>query len=158
MWIHDFEHLIDGERFYHTIDSMIIDTCLLYQGQTWCILREQLDDLSISNYYRETDEGIWFLQIEHEDTTAGLLFKYPATPGEKWLAPRGDTLMVVSINETVTVPVGTFEGCYYYRYLGDNQDEGMWLKPGVGWIQSMWREENNEFWFRLQQYFIGSES
>jgi hypothetical protein len=63
-----------------------------------------------------------------------LLFKYPATLNEVYLSYDSVKVKVISINENVTVPAGTFS-CYHYQtnengYLSDN-----YISPGVGMIK-----------------------
>lgn len=154
MWIHEFRHLICDTLVYESPDSMIIDSTYMIQGIEWCVLREQLGSIASNNFYRQAEDGVRMLHILHGDTTEGLFFKYPVEKGDVWIGPNGNSLACYSTSETVTVPIGTFENCIHYRYIGDDEDEGMWLKPGVGWIKSMWREGENTFWFCLQEMLI----
>ncbi len=156
MWVYDFRHFYEDSIIFQSPDSMIIDSTHMVRGIEWCVLREQLGDVSSHNYYRQADDGIRSLYIEHGDTTEGLLFKYPVEPGDVWLGPdlNRNYLMCTSTSDTITVPIGTFENCIHYRYVDDDDDEGMWIKPGTGWIQSMWREGENTFWFCMQELLI----
>lgn len=152
MWVHDFKHFIDGEIFYAGDDSMIIDTVFDFYNAQYYVMREQLGDISMLYYYKPDIDGVWELHIDHQDTISGLQFKYPVEAGDKWVLPTGDTMMVASTNEALDTPAGRFKHCIHYRKTTDDTDEGMWFKPGTGWIQSFWREGNSEMSFKLRCY------
>jgi hypothetical protein len=154
MWIHEFRHLFGDTLIFEFPDSMIIDSTCLLRGNEWCVLREQLDQVASLNFYRQAEDGIRMLHILHEDTTEGLFFKYPVEQGDVWIAPNGEWLTCLSTTATVIVPFGTYENCIHFSYVNDDDDEGMWLKPGIGWIKSMWREGDHTFWFSLQELLV----
>lgn len=156
-WVHDFLHYQAGALVDSSTDSMIIGPRLDWGGESWREIRESLHGWSSHNYYRTADDGVWWLYVLHGDTTPGLFFKYPTSPGEMWINGRGDTMLTRAADETVEVPNGAFEGCIHYQYKGNAEDEGMWLKPGVGWILSHWyRPNDTEHWFRMREYRIES--
>ncbi len=77
-------------------------------------------------YYRAWNESDGY----HDDDA--LKFKYPVDAGETYKR-QGDTVTVKSVNDTVTVPAGTFR-CIRY-HTGNTI---YWVAPGVGLIRQTW--------------------
>ena len=69
------------------------------------------------------------------------LIQNPLEVGTNWVSPGGyATRTIVGVDETVTVPAGTFTGCL----LVEEQEEGYdgvgkdWFAPGVGLVKQEW--------------------
>jgi len=154
-WIFDFEFYVNDTLHQVLTDSMIIDSTYEWQGNVWHVLKEQIGIYSSINFYRNTEDGLWMMHPTYQDTTAGLYFKYPAVPGDWWVNGRGDTMMVKSITDTINIPAGTFSGCYHYQFVGDNESEGMWLTPGVGWAFTRLEEDGGfVYLFMVREYRV----
>jgi hypothetical protein len=77
-------------------------------GSTWLNLVNQANSQPVIAIQKRT-EGWWY--ISYPTTTPSLWFKHPATVNETYAYVFG-TCTVKDVNASVTVPAGTFNGCY----------------------------------------------
>jgi len=87
------------------------------------------------------DEGVYELgrQAPGVDAPALLpepryIVKGPFEPGSSW-SDIGGRSVIVSVDETVVVPAGTFHECLKIRSEGEVQSDS-WYAPGVGLIKA----------------------
>ncbi|MDP8228407.1 MAG: hypothetical protein P9M15_03035 [Candidatus Electryoneaceae bacterium] len=135
-WIYDTEGYENDSLIYRNTDTMTVSGAVLtWGGSYWHYYNGEYDV-----YWRNGVDGIWRLRMD-DDNPNGLAEKYyefPTRAGEKWFVPSDDdTVSVVSITETVEVPAGTFEGCYYYRFIraDGGRQVSTWVKPDIGIVQ-----------------------
>ncbi len=81
-------------------------------------------DNELESAVRNKEDGLYMLShIDQENNIyENLIFKYPAQTGEVFYAGQDDSVTVVSVNVSVTVPAGTFK-CYHYRQIREYPDE-----------------------------------
>jgi hypothetical protein len=98
-------------------------------GSTWLNLVNQANSQPIIALQKRT-EGWWY--ISYPSTTPSLWFKYPATVNETYAYAFG-TCTVKDINATVSVPGGSFTGCYMVEGHDSNslEDEFWFAKEGA---------------------------
>ncbi len=82
------------------------------------------------NYVYLGEEGMYQYNEDPEDFT--LWYKYPAVTGDTYSTDH-DTCEVTSTNSSITVPAGTFEGCYEYEFSNGGLSKE-YVKPSVGMI------------------------
>ncbi len=116
---------------YQTLSTVISDT--LIADSLWMVVE---DTTSIDHTYTVNRvDGVWYWSDTLTPPEA-LALKYPATVGDSY--PYYDaTVYVVSIDEQITVPAGTFS-CYYYRV--DVPVVGtlakIWCAPNIGIVKA----------------------
>ncbi len=87
-------------------------------------------------------DGLWQLVMDGGLPEVGpfLSFKYPATVGDTYSWPSGNTITVVATDTVIVVPAGTFE-CYHYGWAfpgaADAPYYDFFLAPGIGPIQTV---------------------
>ena len=134
-WIFDVETYVDDSLFYQGADTTEIEKDTTWGGYTW---------YDYQGWIRNAEDGLWGLLIndDYPEGIAELFIKYPASANDSWvLESDSTTITVESISETVTVPAGTFNGCYRIRMDfvdvdGVIEGQSIWVKPGIGVIQS----------------------
>ena len=118
----------------------------------------------IYDYHLNFDDGLYYFGLwdygDQETPDAPLIvWKYPhESPGNYYSGYFGDSVTVVSVSESVSVPAGTFDSCIHYRRTktelslepagfspkltarGPTDEEYFWqadyyFKPGVGCIR-----------------------
>ena len=86
------------------------------------------------NLVTNRNSGLW-----QGGSNGYLLFKYPAKAGDTYVIPMGKAT-VLSVNDTMQVPVGTFI-CHTYKWVGDGEVnrafQWQYFAPGVGWVASV---------------------
>lgn len=90
------------------------------------------------------EDGLW-LRFYDDITNKWieeLRYKYPAVAGEQY-SDSLDFVKVLSVNERITVPAGTFN-CYVYRIpLFEDNYMDFYLCPGIGGIKTVSYENWN---------------
>lgn len=78
--------------------------------------------------YEIRDDGIY------RPGSGAYLLKEPATKGRSWDGPDGGTVSIVAVDETVSVPAGTFAGCVRVEEVIPTHDQSQIYTfcPGVG--------------------------
>ena len=99
-------------------------------GSTWINLVNQTTLQPIIAIQKRT-EGWWY--VSYPGTTSSLWFKYPATLNETYPYIFG-TCTVKDINASVTVPAGTYTGCYKVEGNDTNSLEDEFWFSNVGAI------------------------
>lgn len=133
------EQWLNGGLTYNNLDSFRTDkTNLIWLGCAWVH-----DTGNDSTYWRNGLDGVWRLRFGtlHPAGLAERMFAFPARPGERWFVPsENDSVSLVSNSESVSVPAGTFDGCYRYRVarVDKSRIQTVWFKPGVGKVQDSW--------------------
>ena len=73
--------------------------------------------------------------VEYVDGKEVVRYRSPLHVDEHWVWPLDVRFIIIvrRVDETVTVPAGTFDDCMYLEYIGGQDDGfGEWLCPGVG--------------------------
>ncbi|MCF7809659.1 hypothetical protein K9N50_01585 [bacterium] len=145
-WIYNSESFENDSLRYRNVDTLTIkDEVLIWGSSEWMQYQG-----NTNVYWRNGVDGVWRLIINNEYPfgIADRYYSYPTAAGEIWYAAStDDTIRVVSIAETVEVPAGLFEDCYYYQIVSsdDRSRISVWVKPGVGIVQqSNLRFANND--------------
>ncbi len=147
-WVLSYEEYDGNTLVYSTRDSIYIDSIVNWNGNEYYRIIELFDEVQAVNYTRNDVGGQYNLVIE-EDTTEALALKYPAEVGDMWHTPwhrdwdPRDTIIVVSIDDDVTLAIGQFSGCQRMKYNNSRDEEGMWFQPGHGWVKSRWFHPHN---------------
>jgi len=133
MWVYDAERYINDSLSYRAVDTVKVDTSrIIWGGAIWYrYLGEP------TTYWRNGVDGVWRLLLDalHPDGFAEKYFGYPARAGQAWwVRSDDDSVSVVSTAESVTVPAGTFDNCYYYaaKRNDGSRRASVWVAPGVG--------------------------
>jgi hypothetical protein len=95
------------------------------QGQLWY--------LTTRGFYRNSPQGLWFLD---EDKTPTLIYRYPGSPGDQYIGSANTSVQIISVADSKVVPSG-IRVCYHYRLttLAPNQlQTDDYFSPGVGWV------------------------
>jgi len=157
-----------SHEFFPDVDTTmyvyVVDSTFHWGDEEWYSITTTVDSNSYVSFRRNDYEGLYNLEIYdwENDTTMGLFLKYPGEPGDIWETPWqwddndgfNDSLRLMSISETVTVPAGTFDGCYLYRYNDNFYNEGLWYKPGIGFIKSTWHFDRVMRVYELVSYSV----
>lgn len=113
-------------------NKVIKDTTLL--DETWAVLTY---DNAVNSILKNKLDGLWFV-IPTKSTsgnTAILYYKYPVASGTQYMTPDSVNVTVVSTNESVTVPMGTF-ACYHYTMRYANKEVYQeYFCPGTGLVK-----------------------
>jgi hypothetical protein len=157
-WIYDAESFENDSLRYRNVDTLKIkDEVIIWGGSIWVQYENDTDV-----YWSNGVDGVWRLIINNEypNGIADRYYSYPTVAGESWYAvSTDDSIRVVSIAETVDVPAGLFEDCYYYQIVRSNDSRriSVWVKPGVGIIQQSLLEFINNDTLRttslLKEYY-----
>lgn len=120
----------DSSKFSH-VNDVSKDT--LINSEQWFILTY---DTLIRTICKNTSLGWWFLYESKSSLTPDLYWKYPASVDEEYTTADSSLVRVVSINESVTVPAGTFI-CYHYHLIHYKEayECEEYLAPGFGLIK-----------------------
>ncbi len=112
-------------------NKVIGDTIIL--GETWS--RVSYDDALVSIMKNKSD-GLWFMNPTKSTSGIAILYyKYPVPAGTQYVTTDGVNVTVVSVNETVTVPMGTFS-CYHYTMTYPNSEVYQeYYCPGKGLVR-----------------------
>ncbi len=106
------------------------------------------DEESWFYFEKETSEGMFSIQTNKEDSNKKYSWdiKYPVKKGATWetkTANYQSTLEVISTNETITTPAGTFENVIKIKIDQDNFDSGnpdetlyCYYAPSVGFVKA----------------------
>ncbi len=135
-WISDVtEYNSSGQVTAHYIDTGYIGGDTIIVDTTWYLFLDE-DSASVdTSIWTNKDDGAWSW-TDSASAPQALFFKYPANPGDSY--PLYDvTVTVESINESVTVPAGTFT-CYYYRvHIPVYGTIGrIWVAPNIGIVRA----------------------
>ena len=82
-----------------------------------------------------TNRGDGCYRKETLGSSAELWWKYPAVEDDTWLSLDGEMRIVVSTDDTSTVPAGTFTGCYHYFVVGEEELTFEIIKPVEGPVE-----------------------
>jgi hypothetical protein len=95
------------------IESVSTDTTV--NGEKWFFLSSPSGQRTRGSHYRNRQDGTWVLSLfPHVD--ARLLYKYPATMNESYLALNSiDTIKIVGLADRTDVPAGIFTCVVYQR-------------------------------------------
>ena len=141
-WIYEIKEYLTGELTDTDTDTIEVVSSFIHDGNTWYLMNTDADEGC-----RNANDGLWFTGVG-EDIDDFLLYKYPASVGDKWIIyvnmevnddsmeVVSGTMEVVSISERVTVPVGTFDGCYNYRTTIKLSVSNILLKPDIGCVKA----------------------
>jgi len=106
----------------YSIDTVLSDTTI--NSEKWYTFGR-------GSFYIAKEGGVWTMPPEE------LHFKYSANPGESYSA-SGQTVTVLSISKSVTVPAGTFQ-CIGYKFQffpGSQSYAELYLGAGVGLVSN----------------------
>jgi len=96
----------------------------IIQGETWA-------STSYWGSCRNNSDGYWFYYLQPV-----LQYKYPAAAGDFFMLQQ-DTVRVVSTNQQVTVPFGTF-ACYDYQRTFFGLPYHSLVCPKLGLVRDEW--------------------
>ncbi|HHE47136.1 MAG TPA: hypothetical protein ENL08_05485 [Bacteroidetes bacterium] len=134
-WVYDVESYENDSLLYRSSDTTMTDSTLIWGAEEWFGFK------GINGvFWRNGIEGVWRLifRPEMEYGMAEKYYEYPTVPGDMWyVASDDDSVSVVSLTESVEVPAGTFENCYYYRIVRSDRSRrvSVWIMPGIGIVQ-----------------------
>lgn len=135
-WIYDVEAWKDSILLYRSPDTVMVDTSvIIWGGSEW--VKYKGDE---GVFWRNGPDGVWRL-LYGLDYPSGLAEKYygfPVAAGDRWhIESDDDSISVVSITETVEVPAGEFDECYFFRIVrtDESRQVSVWIKPGIGILQ-----------------------
>jgi hypothetical protein len=121
------------------LDTIMVEKDTVIDGERRSLFNFQ-------NGYLNRSDGAYFWALG-PDGAPTLLYKYPAAAGDEvryaFATGQGNdsiraSIRVLSTNEPVTVPAGTFICHHYYRSSNFGQyDSHVYLAPGVGFIKSI---------------------
>lgn len=84
------------------------------------------------------------------------ILKSPLEPGTAW-EDEADAVEIRAVDDTVTVPAGTFEGCVRVVYANEDTGGGaIWLREGVGVVKAEQYGERGPFLYELQSFWLDS--
>ncbi len=116
---------------YDTLGNQyeLMPSQILITGDT--VIQGQQCYLGYETYFNRSD-GLYCFTGDSGSPFA-LLYKYPAKVGDSY-SEGNRTITVVSVNDTITVPAGTFV-CYHYEVLAPYADtEERYLAPKIGLV------------------------
>jgi len=124
--------LADSTKFNH-VNDVLKDT--LINSEQWFILTY---DTVIRTICRNTSQGWWYI-FNGKSLSIGkpdLYWKYPTHVNDQYLTADSSLVTVVSINEIVTVPAGSFQ-CYHYHMIHykESYECEEYLAPGFGLVK-----------------------
>lgn len=147
-WTYEVQPADSADGVPMFTDSVIgFDTI---NGVQWALV--QRSSLASSFFYRDASDGLH--KVETYDTAGifdNLLAKYPAQTGDSYtdslwifyhnggdtnwkVMPGSATTTVLSINESVSVPAGTFHALKY-EYLPSLSYPEQYYVPGIGMVE-----------------------
>lgn len=121
-------------------NKVIRDTTIL--GETWSVMTYDSD---INVILKNKADGLWFMNpTKSMNGIAILYYKYPVPAGTQYTTSDGVDVKVVSVNESVTVPMGTFVCYHYTTTYGNFEVYQEYYCPGKGLV-------------KLEKYYIDGE-
>ena len=150
-------------------------------GNSWTYspqLEQSITDIKITEY------GVYFVfsmynyenrmfkkdsnsnVIEYKNGQVRLWYKFSALEGESWIIQDSDgsdlmnncVVTLISKNERVSVPAGTFENCVKFNFnCPDVEDAGLiseWFAPGIGCIKRITQSFAGPRTYELKDYKI----
>ncbi len=121
-----------GNDTTYFTNSILKDT--LVGLEIWYV--EQFGNAASSVPTKNMNDGLYFY---HSSIHLGeLAYKYPAQVNEGYYSSYyNDSIIVLSINSTVTVPAGTFNCYQYFTYrLWGTYTGYIYVSPGIGFVKS----------------------
>ncbi len=104
--IHDFYPLAEGARWAYLIRTDRGDAFTIFMARE--VAPGQFDVAAQGGEprrYELRDDGIYMPEVE------GWLLRGPIAVGTRWSGAGGRAERITAVDQTVTVPAGTFEGC-----------------------------------------------
>ena len=135
-WTFTFQNSLHTEEI---VDTIRINGFLYYELSIWSPEPQY--------WFRESNDSVYLL--DRIDSTEILLYNFNADSGESWeLTPDydcsfGSEITLLSKNDTVVTPAGTFTNCYHLLHQQNCSDAGIfesWFGKGIGRIRYV---ENN---------------
>jgi len=134
-----------GKPYSTYLDSLRIDSAKNINSEHWCFPGHPYEKLAFANL----SDGCYYRAFDDTPGASFLFYRYPARANDTYRAPSGvvsgyrvwivdtlESMTILSIDTTITVPAGTFT-CYLYRRARKDGvhyfDE--FLAPGLGWIR-----------------------
>lgn len=132
-WVYKYTTYNEAGTVTGTSDLTLKAVEATIGGSTWLNLVNQANSQPVVAMQKRT-EGWWY--ISYPNGSPSLWFKNPATVNETYPYAFG-TCTVKDINATVTVPAGTFNGCYKVDGYDTNslEDEFWFSKEGAIFIK-----------------------
>ena len=119
-----------------SISSNILSDTVI-QGTTWYFHNSTILDPSV--LFAEKADGLWGLSLSPTQGFSALFLKYPAIANETYPSLHFDTdtslVVVISTNQAITVPAGTFSCHHYHLSLLGSDIADFYLSPGTGWVR-----------------------
>ena len=124
----------DEDNVTTEVVNTVKNEITILQNEKWFVLDY---DNELQSVCKNKSDGFWFADYNTESKiyTPELVYKYPASTGNQYETNSGIKVKVVSINEKITVPFGTFD-CYHYEIdYGDDMVTDEYFAPNVGLIK-----------------------
>jgi len=101
--------------------------------------------------FPETYDPVNLLGRKPNDST--VILKAPLRAGTKWKTPGGSR-EIVSVNEVVTTPAGTFRNCILVKIPGKESTVKEYFKEGVGMVKREFESGETRVSSTLEKYTI----
>ena len=130
-WTYSFENSLHTEKI---VDSTRVKGQLYFGLSIW--------SSEPQNWLRESNEIVY--TIDTTDNAEILLYNFKVDTGESWeLVPDfncglGGSITLLSKNDTVVTPAGTFTECYHFTHQQNCADAGIfdsWFAKGIGRVR-----------------------
>lgn len=122
-----------------------------------CLTRRDLGAALVGRF-EERIEGGTYPQVRSFDATASILglqegerwiLREPLAAGARWQDPP-DAYELAALEDSVTVPAGTFKRCLRVVYANEDIGGGiLWLEEGVGLVKAEQYGERGPYLFEL---------
>ncbi len=128
-WVYTVKLYNEAGTVTGTSTLTLVGTEITVLGSKWISMVDQATSAPVIALQKRT-EGWWYLPTP--GTASSLWFKYPAVVNETYPYVYG-TCTVKDINASVTVPAGTFTGCYFVEGNDTNslEDEFWFTNTGA---------------------------
>jgi len=137
-WKYRVKFRDEPNKLFYTYYKVLRDT-LLYDNELWKVVEYDSNATSII-IIRNKENGLWAhkLQVTITKDSAFLMYKYPAEVNDTYPNLNDNTnTSVVSLNEKVVVPAGTFYCLHYLKKVANQKSEfHFYFAPAVGYIKN----------------------
>ena len=142
---------------WNTFDTVSIGGTITFGSETWHEVIHTMPNTGFTEYYIAKNEGLWQKTSIPLVYHTNLIYKYPATVNDTfnvtlqtWPASDPTRLYteVISVNENLVVPLGSFSCVHYVSHtqsidsatmkvITDDPHSDAFVSPGIGMIKSV---------------------
>lgn len=151
-WTYQTVITFEDVPIFDTLYTYHIDTSFIWDAKEW--LGERGDSI----FQRLGREGIYQLEFRSGYPEETLLFKYPATVGQRWAVKVGGSVgdgELVATQMSLALPAGNFSSVLHYRLRFGDDQVNYYLNPGIGIVQTVVPWNNGSITSRLIRYNLG---